>query len=67
MQQQPLTQPSLPPVKGDHRTAGIILLVIGGMFAVSGLCLYSGYHNAGDFWALILGIPAIIGGIALLK
>ncbi len=66
--QQPLTQPPLPPVqRGDHRTAGIILLVIGGMFAVSGLCLLSAYHNAGDLWALVFGVPAIIGGIVLLK
>lgn len=65
--QQPLTQPPLPPVKGDHKTAGMVLLVIGSMLAVGGLCLISQYHNAGDLWAFVFGVPAIIGGIALLK
>ena len=65
--QKPLTQPPLPPVKGDHKTAGMVLLVIGSMFAVGGLCLISQYHNAGDLWGVVLGVPAIIGGIALLK
>ena len=65
--QQPLTQPPLPPVKGDHRTAGIVLLVIGGMLAVAGLCLISQYHNVGDLWAVVLSVPALIGGYVLLK
>ncbi len=66
--QKPLTQPPLPPVgKGDHKTAGIVLLVIGGMLAVSGLCLLSQYKNAGDLWAIVLSVPALIGGYVLVR
>ncbi len=66
--QKPLTQPPLPPVqRGDHKTAGIVLLVIGGMLAVAGLCLVSQYHNAGDLWAIVLSVPAFIGGFVLMK